>query len=258
MKTIEKKKVGFIVIRVLLITLVVGNTIAWLSGAKPIDFPKLPYAQSDETAVKLLEGTPAENRSSEHALSLSMHYFLHNYLNEAHQVLQNALSRDEHNASLQALNAANDVKRSGARLDLLFGQIKLYDLKQALRTLKTVSDSFPEQLDVQLLALWAFTSVPDISDSAENAVVIAKRIEPILNAEQSIPKVLSASSWLAMARLYLYMADSGDGDVMPAVWQRQAKDAWQHYRALKTQPNWLESESAVVAQSIAGLPDAKT
>ena len=90
--------------------------------------------------------------------------------------------------------AANDVKRAGERLDLLFGQIKLYDLKQALHTLKSVSDALPEQLDIQLLALWAFTSVPDINDSAQNALVIAKRIEPILNAEQSMPQALAPST----------------------------------------------------------------
>ncbi|HAF2128614.1 TPA: hypothetical protein G9F27_002794 [Salmonella enterica] len=257
MPTIAKKKVGFIVVRVLLITFVVGNAIAWLSGAKPIDFPKLPYAAADQTAVKQLESTPMGEMSSEHAQSLGMHYFLHNHLEEAHQILQSALNRDESNASLQALKAVNDVKRAGERLDLLFGQIKLYDLKQALHTLKLVSDALPEQLDIQLLALWAFTSVPDINDSAQNAVVIAKRIEPILNAEQSMPQALSASSWLAMARLYLHMAESADGTTPAATWQLQARNAWQHYQALKNPPIWLERESAVVAQGIAGLSDVK-
>lgn len=257
MQTIAKKKFGFVVIQVLLITFVVGNAIAWLSGAKPINFPRLPYSSADKTVVEQMESIPIGNISSEYAQSLGMLYFLHNHIDKAYQVLHSALGKDKHNPSLEALNAANDVKRAGERLDLLFGQVKLYELKQALHTLKTVSDAVPEQLDVQILALWAFVAVPGINDSAKNAAVIARRLEPMLNTEQSIPKTLAASSWLAMTKLYLYMADSKDSNVPTMAWQRQAMNAWQHYRLLKTQPIWLQSESDIVAQSVAGLTNAK-
>lgn len=258
MQRASKRKPILIAVRVLVITFVMGNTIAWLSGAKPIDFPVLPYAPSDLAAVTQLESTSAADMPSENAQSLGMSYFLHNHLDEAHQVIQSALSKDEHDVSLFALNAANEVKRAGKRLDLLFGQVKLYELKTALSTLKSVSDAQPEQLDIQLLALWAFTSVPDISDSAQNAIVVAKRIEPILNAGGALPEALSASSWLALTRLYLYLAESEAGTPAAVAWRGQARDAWQQYQGVNARPIWLEQEHAVVEQTIAGLPDAKT
>jgi len=250
---IMNKKPLFIALRVTLITFVIGNIIAWISGAAPIKFPETPFSAAEQTFIAEHQaGQTAANAAD--AQSLGMIYFLHNHLITAADVVNKAIDQESNNSGLAALSAAIEVKRAGARLDLLFGQRKLYQLKQALAKLKVVSDAVPEQLDVQLLALWAFASVPDISDSAAHAQVIAQRITPVL-ADNAVPKELAASAWLGLMRLYLYIAGEEENHTLAATLQGKAKMAWQQYQKLNVHPVWLEQESQTLGRAVDELSD---
>lgn len=248
---IMNKKPVFIALRVTLITFVIGNVIAWISGAAPIKFAEIPFSPAEQAFITE-HAVGHESTTASDAQSIGMIYFLHNRLNEAADVLEKARAEDGGSDSLTALAAANEVKKAGARLDLLFGQRKLYQLKQALGQLKTVSDRAPEQFDVQLLALWAFASVPDINESAAHAQTISQRLTPVL-ADNAIPKELAASAWLGLTRLYLYLADEGD-EKSQATARSKAKMAWQAYQKTDVHPAWLEQESQMLEQAVKELP----
>ena len=247
------KKPIFIILRITLITFVIGNVIAWISGAAPIKFAETPFSSAEQSFIADHTAGQTEVNPSD-AQSLGMIYFLHNRLNDATVVVNKAREQDRDNVSLMALEAAIEVKQAGARLDLLFGQRKLYQLKQALAKLKTVSDQVPEQFDVQLLALWAFASVPDISDSAANAQIISQRITPVL-VNNAVPKELAASAWLGLMRLYLYFSDEGEDKSESATAQTKAKMAWQEYQKIDVHPVWLEQESQALGQAVEEFSD---
>ena len=246
------KKSVLIVLRVTLISFVIGNVISWVSGAWPIKFAEIPFTSAEQFFINEHSAGQAKATGSD-AQSIGMIYFLHNRLDDAAEVVEKAREEDSSNYSLAALAAAIEVKKAGARLDLLFGQRKLYQLKQALAQLKTVSDRAPEQFDVQLLALWAFASVPDISESAANAQKVSQRITHVL-ASNSLPTELAASAWLGLTRLYLYLADEGD-EKSKATARSKAKMAWQAYQKTDAHPVWLEQDSLAIGLAVKELPD---
>jgi hypothetical protein len=247
---IMNKKPLFIALRVTLITFVIGNVIAWISGAAPIKFAEIPFSTAEQS---LIADGATSSATEKDAQSIAMIYFLHNRLDEAAAMVEQARAEQGASDSLTALAAAIEVKQAGARLDLLFGQRKLWQLKQALTQLKSVSDKVPEQFDVQLLALWAFASVPDISDSAANAQIISHRLTPVLN-RHGIPQPLAASAWLGLTRLSLYLAEEGDEESQVSA-QANARMAWQAYQQIGFHPAWLQQESDVLEQEMKELPE---
>lgn len=250
--TIMNKKPLFIALRVTLITFVIGNVIAWISGAAPIKFSEIPFSATEQSVIAQHSAATSSATESDDQ-SVAMIYFLHNRLDEAAATVKQARAEQGNSDSLSALSAAIEVKQAGARLDLLFGQRKLWQLKQALAQLKSVSDKVPEQFDVQLLALWAFASVPDISDSAAHAQIISQRITPVLN-RHVIPQPLAASAWLGLTRLYLYLADEDDKESQTTA-RANARMAWQAYQQIDFHPAWLEPESATLQQAMKELPE---
>ncbi|PHM70615.1 hypothetical protein [Xenorhabdus kozodoii] len=246
MLNVKKKKPLMIALRGTLITFVIGNVIAWLSGAWPIKFTEIPLSEEEQAFI----ATQTENSIASDAKTIGLIYFLHNYLEKAAEVVKTEQAQGNTTTELEALSAAINAKIAGTRLDLLFGQRKLYQLKQALAQLKQTSDALPAQLDVQLLALWAFISVPDIGDSEANALVIEQRIKPVL-LEEGVPKDLAASGWLALTHLYLNMANEDDAN--SDSWKTKSLEAWKRYQQLDSQPLWLVKESQDLGLKVNGL-----
>jgi hypothetical protein len=235
----KRRKPLLMVVKVTLSTFVIGNTVAWLSGAQPIDFPQAPYSKTEEQALAGLRANAADPESAD---ALAMLYYTHNELDAAAQAIGPALAAQPVSPSAAALDQGIRLKQSGAMLDLAFGQIKLHRLRQALAELWRLAEANPAALDVQVLALAGFASVPGIDDNADRALKLIERNKSQLTEASlghSAPDLIGPGQ-IAMARTFLYFAENDSA--RSAEWKQRAAAALAAFQALPQPPAWLDAD----------------
>lgn len=188
---------ALIALKVTLATFITGNIVASLMGAFPVTFSPIAMSVIETKVVEDLNSTLARTQGDPAASeNLALIHFLHDDLPAARAAISGARAPFE--PTLAAVDAALRVKEAGAMLDLLFGQLKLARLKQALADLDRLASDNPEDTGMQVLALATFASLPNIDDMLLKAQQLAANLTPRLE-QQSLPAELRASGWLAIA-----------------------------------------------------------
>ena len=247
MKINLKKLVPLVLIK----TFVIGNCVAMFLGTWPVNLPQWSYNPSEkETIGTLTQLISAKQDDPAPAAALGTLYFLHNELDRAESAVQSAFIAYPDDPQTCALYQAIQAKKAGAMWDFAFGQIKLRRLKTALMKLNTCAQNAPDALDVQIFALATFASVPKIGSNAATGLTFAQHMETRLHHQQwaDAPPALTASAWLAIARVYLYFAQHDA--TQKALWKIKATHAWNAYQALNTAPEWLTNEREYVSTTL--------
>ena len=118
-------------------SLLIGNVIAWFSGAAPIEFAKIPYSKQDSEQLTSLS-VELKKFPDDTSLLVEMGaiYSMHNQLDKAEEILAQALSIEPDNSAASAWFNANQIKQAGAMLDLSMGMYKLYLLNKSAEELE--------------------------------------------------------------------------------------------------------------------------
>ncbi|MFE8073090.1 hypothetical protein QQM79_18670 [Marinobacteraceae bacterium S3BR75-40.1] len=149
----------------LLISLVIGNAIAFANGAWPVDFPPIPYTESDQAFMAELKKEAAADTKDPLVFStLGALYTLHNDIDSAHKALTQARQLDPDDPQILSWYSMNQTKRAGARLDLLMGLRKLYQLNQGIAGLNHAVKDSPDDAQLRLNRLATFVHLLDQSD----------------------------------------------------------------------------------------------
>ena len=145
---------------VIVISYLVGNGIAWMSGAYPKDFPVIDYSPENSQAVadyrNLLEENPDD---PEVLLELGMIYADHNRLDDAEKSLEKATEKAPGNQRARAYLASVRTKIAGASWDFTFGLYELSKLKSAIEELNTAQEKAPDDALVRVVHASTLASV---------------------------------------------------------------------------------------------------
>lgn len=199
-----KKLMSFI-----LSSLVIGNVIAWVMGAAPIDFEQRPYSAAEQMTLEALTTELKENPQDTAVLvELGSTYSLHNELEKADELLQQAMQLAPEDPQVLAWYSANNTKRSGAMVDLSFGMYKMYKLSAACEGLSEAVGKAPNDLTVRMLRLATFANIGKVNSLFEQVFDDEKWFNALLtNANGQLPDAVKSQFYLAMAQAYLNRAD---------------------------------------------------
>lgn len=195
----------------ILSSLVIGNVIAYLMGAAPIDFQPRPYNETEQMSLNELNQELLQNPDDTALLvELGSMYSLHNELEKADKMLEKAMQLSPNEPQVLAWYSANNAKRSGAMLDLSFGQYKMYKLRQACQGLDDAVARAPNDLTVRMLRLATFANIGKVNSLFDKVFEDEKWFNALLEqSNNALPNIVKSQFYLAMAQAYLHQADSG-------------------------------------------------
>lgn len=200
-----KRKTVFFVLQFVVISLVIGNVVAWFQGAAPIDFPKVAIDGRTKQRLADLKEELERNPDAVGArIDIGQAYSTHNYIDRADHYLARAYREAPENRVAEASYYANEAKRMGAMLDLSMGLYKLYRLSQVRDGLNDAVAHAPGNLEVRLWRLATFAGLASMGEGfdriAEDGDWIRARIEEY---PDRIPDRVRFLAWASLARAAL-------------------------------------------------------
>ena len=197
-------------------SLIIGNIIAWFSGAAPIEFAKIPF--SDQAAKQLASlSAELEKFPDDTALLVEVGsiYSMHNQLDKAEKNLAHALSIEPENSAAKAWFNANQIKQAGAMLDLSMGMYKLYVLNKSAQELSNSVTHSPEDLSVRMTRMITFSFLGDINPRFEEVFDDEVwLLETFKSQGQYLPKPVFQSAYVALANAYLVKYEQGEAEAL--------------------------------------------
>ena len=150
------------------LNLLIGNTVAWFMGAAPIDFAPVKYSNQEQALISQLNSAIADGQDSTDQMQLGSIYSLHNQLDEAEQLLQQAYQQQATPITQAWLNATK-AKQAGAMFDPLMGLVKLYRLRHACEQITAAVTADPQSFEVRMIRLATFAPTNFANCSLEYA-----------------------------------------------------------------------------------------
>ena len=200
------KKIGIFVV----VSFVMGNTVAWFSGAAPIEFAPIPFSQEGEQRrselTKILQDDPDD---LEAMIFLGSLYSSHNYLDKADELLSQAIVRHPDEALALAFYHSNQTKISGAMLDLSMGIYKLHRLQQSIDGINQSVALAPEDFFVRINRLITFGFLGDINSDFDKVFEDERWLNKFVQSQGShLPQDLMSTLYVALANAY-WVKDQG-------------------------------------------------
>jgi len=241
----QKKSPLYRMGKTLIITFIIGNGVAFSMGAGVHQF--LPEEQKSVETLNQLHTNDPEN--PEYSVALGTLYFLANRLDEAENILATVPQQYVNNTNVKLLSNSIAIKRSGEMLDLLFGQVKLYQLNQSVDELYNIAQS-TSGLDTQVFVLSTLSELTDVGESEERGLILAQKVESqlsILEPEGALPVDLGVSVYQALSNMYLMVIKN---DKQEKDYQQLATTALNKYDKLYNQieskPGWLKEGNDLI------------
>lgn len=184
-------------------SLIIGNVIAWFSGAAPIDFPKVPYTEPQQQQLTYLQQALKETPDDiDVLLELGQLYSHHNQLDKADDVLSEALELAPENGLAQAAYYSNDGKLAGAMFDPGMGIYKLVRLRSAMSAVNDATENHPDDIQIRLIRLMTFAFVGEISGYSEKVFEDEAWFKQQFSTDPSTPDAIKQLVYLALAHAY--------------------------------------------------------
>ncbi|MCW8879185.1 MAG: hypothetical protein OQJ89_06035 [Kangiellaceae bacterium] len=193
-------------------SLIIGNTVAWFSGAAPIEFAKIPYSEQESEQLKSLSDELKKFPNDTSLLvEMGSIYSMHNRLDQAEQTLVQALSIEPDNSAASAWLNANKIKQVGAMLDLSMGMYKLYLLNKSVEELSNTVTKAPDDLAVRMTRMITFSFLGEVNPRFEEVFDDeAWILETFKNQGEHLPKPVFQSAYVALANAYLVKYQQGE------------------------------------------------
>ena len=151
------------------INLLIGNVVAWFMGAAPIEFAKISYSSQEQQLVNELKAElTQEPIDPTLQTQLGSIYSLHNYLDEAQELLTGAVDT-ERSALALAWLSGTQAKQAGAMFDPFMGLLKLYRLHSACAQMDQAVTLAPNNFEVRMVRLATFAPTNLLNCSLETA-----------------------------------------------------------------------------------------
>jgi tetratricopeptide (TPR) repeat protein len=240
------KKIGIFICS----SFIIGNTIAWFSGAAPIEFGLVPYSLTEQDQISALEKEREQFPLDVNLMvELGSLYSMHNDLDKARSILQKAVELAPTNASAIAWYNANETKQSGAMIDLTMGIYKLVKLKQATEGVTEAVTMAPDDLSVRMVRLTTFAFVGDINSQFE--LVFDDEdwmIDTINNSKESLPPIVYQSVYISMAHAYWVQYENGKENAL-----KKSQQYLEQFNAFGDCPLSFENECSKLANAHASI-----
>ncbi len=195
----------------LIISLAVGNTIAWLSGAAPIEFKEISLSEEDmKSETELMQILAEEPSDFDALLLLGSLYSNHNRIEEANKLLQNAITQKPEDPTALAFYSANNAKRAGAMFDLTMGIYKLHKLQLSIDGLNQAVQIAPNNIYARVTRLITFGYLGKINSSFENVYEDEKWVNDVFHEQSTFPDELYQNVYAALASAYSTSAEDKD------------------------------------------------
>ncbi|ASP37682.1 hypothetical protein CHH28_02905 [Bacterioplanes sanyensis] len=182
---------------------IIGNVIAWFSGAAPIYFPPVPYNEQQQQQVLYLEQSLQQDPNDvDVMLELGQLYSHHNHLDKADALLGQALQQQQDNTLAQAAYYANDGKLAGAMFDPGMGIYKLVRLRSAMDAIDQAAEQTPDNVQVRLIRLMTFAFVGEISGHADTVFEDEAWFQQQIENDEQFPGAIKQLVYIALAHTY--------------------------------------------------------
>lgn len=193
----------------ILTSLVIGNVIAWMMGAAPIDFAIQPYSELEEQNLTALQNELKDNpEDTDLMVELGSIYSLHNDIEKAAVLLDKAKMLSPKDSLTLAWHSANSAKLAGSMVDLSFGMYKMYQLRKACDGLVDAVGQSPDDLSIRMLRLATFANIGKVNHHFDTVFDDEKWFNQLFEQSQdSMPKPVKSQFYLLMAQAYLNQAD---------------------------------------------------
>lgn len=190
---------------IIVFNLIIGNTIAWLMGAGPIDFPVKKYTSQTQAVINELKQELVEfPEDVELLIQLGEIYMAHNQLDLAQSYLEKALEKEPGNALALAVVSANRAKQSGAMIDLTMGIYKIYSLWNACDGLNQAVDLAPDSFEVRTYRMASFAAIGEINRYFDNVFLDEAWFKKLMSEQgEAFPFGLKQQFYLSMATAYI-------------------------------------------------------
>ncbi len=227
-------------------TFLIGNTIAWFSGAAPIHFEKIPYSESDiELKEYLIGEMNSMPNDTDIQLKLGQLYSQHNELKKAEALLYSALSADPNNMLAKAAYYANDGKLAGEMIDLSMGIYKLIRLKTAMRKIDQAAEQANDDIQVRLTRLITFAHVGKIGGQFSRVFDDEKWfLDAIESQQESLPLPIQQLVYISLA--YAYQLEESEPSVKSIQYYRMATALGDCPRVLSKSCHFVQQHSVAM------------
>ncbi|WP_144392896.1 tetratricopeptide repeat protein [Pleionea sediminis] len=196
-----------------LISFVIGNTIAWLSGAAPIKFEPVEISDTEEQLRKEYILSLKEDAADKEALVyLGSLYSNHNLIDKAHEVLEKAFELYPSDPMVQAFYYANESKRAGAMIDLSMGVYKLFKLQEAIDGINRAVEADEGNLLVRINRLITFGYLGDVNNDFETVFEDEKWVMPQVENQKVLPNDVYQHMYVALANAYKIKSEETKND----------------------------------------------
>ncbi|WP_444888739.1 hypothetical protein [Microbulbifer sp. JMSA008] len=189
---------------ILISSLLIGNIIAWFSGAAPIDFKKIDYSKTEFEQLEFLTAELDQNQSDpELMLQLGQLYSYHNEIDRADNLLATAYQQDPENMLIKAAYFSNEGKLAGAMFDPAMGLYKLYRLRQAMNQVDEAALQASSDFNVRLVRLLTFSFVGEVSGHFDRVFEDEDWFIALIEKDKdALPGEVKQLVYLALANAY--------------------------------------------------------
>ncbi len=215
---------------------VIGNVVAWFSGAAPINFAPIEYSQSEQKQLNFLKAVVQRNETDADAqLALGQLYSYHRELELAQSHLSQALKVLPGLPLAQAAYYANDGMLAGASVDLTMGIYKTLRLRTAMEKINEAASEAEQDFSVRLVRLVTFAYVGEyggLFDQVFKDEIWFNQLFDQVGGE--IPAQIKQTAWIALAHVYLNQVSTSPENI------KLGKQYYEMATALGACPNTLQ------------------
>ncbi|WP_226647809.1 hypothetical protein [Microbulbifer variabilis] len=237
---------------ILISSLLIGNIVAWFSGAAPIDFKKIDYSKTEVEQLEFLTAELGEDQSDpELMLQLGQLYSYHNEINRAGELLGAAYQQDPQNMLIKASYFSNEGKLAGAMFDPAMGLYKLFRLRQAMNQVDEAALQASSDFDVRLVRLLTFSFVGEVSGHFDRVFEDEDWFIPLIEKDtDAFPTEVRQLVYLALANAYRVKGQDNRDELNIAL------DYFQKAESLAECPNTMQDACEQLSQVVVTLGEA--
>lgn len=191
------------IVTFILTSFLIGNVVAWFSGAAPIEFKEIAFNENQSEQFSFLSNElKSAPQDVDLLIELGQLLSNHNRIDEADAILSKAVLLAPENPLAKAIHASNEGKQAGAMFDPLMGLYKLAKLKAAMTDLNEAALAAPNDFNVRLVRLLTFAFVGEISGHYETVFEDESWFTEIFSNDMSVPSQVKQLVYVAMAHIY--------------------------------------------------------
>lgn len=225
---------------------VIGNVVAWFSGAAPISFTPIEYSDSEQQQMQfLISAVKQDDNDADAQLALGQLYSYHNEIEAAQPHLSRALQLLPDSPLALAAYYANDGMLAGASVDLSMGIYKTIRLRSAMKKINEAAQNAEQDFSVRLVRLVTFSYVGEygglFDEVFKDEVWFKQLFEQVGN---EIPVDIKQTAWIALAHTYMNQVSKNEKNI------KMGRDYYAKATALGPCPNTLQASCSQLGTEI--------